>query len=154
MIKKKNQKPIEIDAQFRYICTNPDCRFDYWLTLKQCQTKNFKIVCDCGNIFKPKQILKVNIVYKKSATKILVQNDSHKESVHQPMAIFEESENEQESIPEYLKTTSISILCKYGFTESESENLVTKGFQKNPINNVAIFVKYIIENIKLLETQN
>ena len=150
---KKNQKPIELDAQFRFICQNIDCGFDHWLNLKQCQTKNFKVVCDCGNIFKPKQIVNIKIQYK---NKIKKKEDhqkldnSQEKVVHQPV-IEHNNTTIELVIPEYLKTTSIKILCKYGFTELESENLVLKAFSKNPIDNVSIFVRYIIENIKTLE---
>jgi hypothetical protein len=64
--KKKNQKPTEISASFKYTCPNTDCGFNYWLFLREVQTKNFKIVCDCGTIFKPKLIKKIKIVYHAS----------------------------------------------------------------------------------------
>jgi len=155
---KKNQKPIELDAQFRFICPNIDCGFDHWLTLKQCQTKNFKVVCDCGNVFKPKQIINVKIQYKNKIKKQdydQKHDNSQEKIVHQPVI-----ENNvtikpvKPVISEYLKTASIKLLCNYGFTELESENLVSKAFSKNPVDNVSIFVKYIIENIQTLEENN
>lgn len=153
MIKTNRQRPIETDAQFRYVCPNLKCGFDYWLTLKECQTKNFKIVCDCGEVFRPKRILKISIVYSKNKSSITT--DSQQKPVDHSKQDLKETINKKPiPIPEYLKIASIKILCGYGFTESESENFVIKGFETNPVDNVAIFVKYIIENIKLLETEN
>lgn len=57
-----NQKPIEIDASFKYVC--PQCQLDHWLFLREAKTKNYKVVCECGQIFKPKPIKKLKIVYK------------------------------------------------------------------------------------------
>lgn len=159
---KKIQKPIEFDAQFRFICPQHDCGFDHWLSLKQCQAKNFKIVCECGHIFKPKRVLKIKILYTKTKN-----NNNHKSetlSVSQISAdsasaeLTEPLNDQPESIisypSEYLKTTSIKILGKYGFTDEESYKLVINAFAKNPIDNVSHLVRYILENIKLLETNN
>lgn len=62
----KNQRPIKVDASFRYICPNHSCNLDHWLFLREVQTKNFKVVCDCGTVFRPKRIKKIRIVYAKT----------------------------------------------------------------------------------------
>lgn len=134
---KKNQKPIERDASFRYICPNIDCRFDHWLSLKQVQTKNFKVVCDCGSVFKPKTILKIKIIYQKD-------KESQKKQIPQ-----QESTGTKQS--DKFNTIAISLLVKYGFSELESETLVNKAISKCQDSNVASFVKYILANLKELE---
>lgn len=134
---KKNQKPIERDASFRYICPNIDCRFDHWLSLKQVQTKNFKVVCDCGSVFKPKTILKIKIIYQKD-------KESQKKQIPQ-----QESTETKQS--DKFNTIAISLLVKYGFSELESETLVNKAISKCQDSNVASFVKYILANLKELE---
>lgn len=153
-INKKNQKPIEYDAQFRYICPNINCGFDHWLSLKQCQTKNFKVVCDCGKIFKPKRISNIQIKYlktkkKESQSKIDTITQTNDTTTVNTEKIQDDSEDIV--IPEYLEKTSIKLLCNFGFTDSEAVKLVNKAFKINPIDNVAIFVRYIIENITTLE---
>jgi len=65
MITIPKTKPIDQDIHFKYICPNNDCTDIHWLSLKETQTKNFKVVCDCGQIFKPKTIEKIKILYKK-----------------------------------------------------------------------------------------
>lgn len=142
---KKNQKPIEKDATFRYICPNTDCRFDHWISLKQAKTKNYKIVCDCGTVFQPKTILKIKIVYenKKSTDPETVKQISQNTNI-----------DSKPSIPEKFRQIVISLLIKYGFSEIESNNLLEKAFDRNPQSSVANFVKYILSNIKELETQN
>jgi Holliday junction resolvasome RuvABC DNA-binding subunit len=62
-IKKKNLKPIEFEASFKYKCPNNDCGYHHWLYLKEVQTKNFKVVCECGTVFKPKRIKNLTIEY-------------------------------------------------------------------------------------------
>ena len=152
MKKIKNQKPIEIDAQFKFICPNSNCRFDHWLSLNQCKTKHFKVVCDCGNIFIPKRMLNIKIVYpKKHKIEKPVSNDIVQIKDIKQAESCSQIVSPNNNIPDYLKTTSIKILAKYGFTEKEGEDLVIMGYQKNPIDNVAIFVRYILENIQLLE---
>lgn len=130
--KKKNQKPTKIDAHFRYVCPNPDCVYDHWISLKETQTKNFKIVCDCNTVFKPKQILKLKILYK---------TQPQKKITKQPKIV------KQPKITLALSNKCVKILTGYGFTEQESVILTNNGFVKNPCDDPTILVKYILQNI-------
>ena len=65
--KKKTERPIEIDAHLKYKCPNDSCGYFHWLSLQEAQTKNFKIVCDCGNVFKPKRIKTLEIIFEQTA---------------------------------------------------------------------------------------
>lgn len=150
-IQKKNQKPIEIDAQFRFKCPDVNCGYDYWLSLKQCQTKNFKIVCDCGIVFKPKKIVKIKILYSKNTnpkTQKTV-NENNKQSSQ----ILKKEPNRIEITSSY-RDIIVKKLEKYGFTESECVSLATKAYSINPVNSQSDFIKYILENITILENNN
>jgi hypothetical protein len=136
-MKKNNQKPIEIDAHFKYRCPKSNCGYDHWLSLKETQTKNFKIVCDCGNIFKPKKITKIKIVYEANSVK----------TQQQESVVKNESVVQSYEIPVDTENKCVKILAKYGFTHSESVELINKGYLKNPTNDATALIRYIIKNL-------
>jgi uncharacterized protein YbcC (UPF0753/DUF2309 family) len=138
--KKKNQKPIEIDAHFKYRCPKSNCGFDHWLSLKECQTKDFKIVCDCGFVFKPKKISKIKIVY--SDIKLV-------DNKEQPAKIIEKPK-----IPVDFKNDCGKLLISYGFTKEEAISLCEKAFEKNPVNSSGLLIKYILQNLEQLNVNN
>lgn len=125
-IKKKNQKPIELDLHLKYRCPNDDCGYYHWLSLKETQTKNFKVVCDCGTIFKPKQISKIKIVYETHKIKNIMQ---------------------QKTLPEETKTKCIDILCGYGFDREESESLIVKAFENCESVDTSTLIKHAIKQL-------
>lgn len=129
--KKKNLKPTNIDANFRYVCPNPDCGYDHWISLREAKTSKFKIVCDCNTVFQPKEILSIKIVYKK--TKKI---ESTKESI-----------SEQPKISLVFLEKCVKLLTQYGFTQKESIDLTKIGFLKNPSNQPTEIVRYILQNI-------
>jgi hypothetical protein len=122
--KKKNQKPIDIDAHFKYKCPIISCGYDYWISLKQAQTKNFKIVCDCGEVFSPKPIESLKIVYKKS---------NKKKYLKAPV------DTEQQCV---------KILTGYGFSIDESLEITKKGFTKYKETNPVSLVRLIVKNLE------
>jgi hypothetical protein len=137
---RKNQKPIEIDAHFKYRCPETNCGFEHWLSLKECQTKGFKVVCDCGYVFRPKRISKLKIVYvdiqpaqkPKEATKLI----------------------EKPKIPVDFKNSCVKLLVSYGFTKDESVSLCEKAFEKNPVTSSGLLIKYILQNLEELNVNN
>lgn len=136
-MKKKNLKPIDVDAHFKYRCPQSNCGYDHWLSLKQVTTKNFKIVCDCGSVFKPKLIKKIKILYK----------DIVVEKIQENTVTQKEKIVEQVTIPLDLQQQCSKILIGYGFTNSECIELTQKAYSKNPANDVGALVKYIIKNL-------
>ncbi|MEX0595526.1 MAG: hypothetical protein WD512_03420 [Candidatus Paceibacterota bacterium] len=110
----KNQKPIGLDLHFKYLCVNKDCGYHHWLSLKETQVKNFKIVCDCGTIFRPKRIKNIKINYLSKIKKISL------------------TSNEDNNIPHDLLDKSIKILLGYGFEKSESEKLLKDSYSIRP----------------------
>lgn len=123
--KKKSQKPTDIDAHFKYRCSSPSCNYDYWISLKQAQTPNFKIVCDCGEVFSPKSIVKIKILYK---SKVKIPLDTLRDSV--------------------------KILVDNGFSEQESKDIVSKGFAKCKEKNSISLVRYILQHLGELNVNN
>jgi len=138
--KKKSQKPIDIDAHFKYRCSKSKCGIEHWLSLKECQTKGFKVVCDCGNIFRPKRIKKISIEYIVS-TKVI-----------EPQKQIDNTASvEQYKIPVDLQNKCVKLLCSYGFTDAEAVSLSINGFQKNQTNDAGILIKYILQNLENLK---
>lgn len=127
MYKKKNQKPIEIDAYLKYKCPNSSCGYNHWLTLKETQTKNFKVVCDCGSVFKPKQIHKIKIKYYSDPIIPEVKTET----------VVTQQESEQPirpepQIPEKMLKICSKTLIDYGFTQKEAHNLLRQSFILQP----------------------
>lgn len=131
-MKMKKLKPVEIDATLRYICPNKKCGYDHWLSLKEAQTKNFKIVCDCGTVFKPKQIKKIKVSFVDEQIK-------QKQEVLPPI---------KPTISESLLKTCVKILIGFGFTESESTNLIKNQFDKSLNTNPTALVKETLESMR------
>jgi hypothetical protein len=132
--KKKNQKPIKVDAHFKYRCPDSSCGYDHWLSLKQTQTKNFKVVCDCGNIFKPQQIAKIKIIFNKEP-KVPVKKNNNTPSVD-------------------LQNKCVTLLCNYGFTNDEALGMLQKAFDKNPTEDAGSLIKYILQNLGEFNVNN
>lgn len=140
---QKNQKPIEADIHFKYRCPNKNCSVYHWLSLRECKTKNFRVVCECGSIFKPKQINTIKIVYKKvkSATKTTPPTET--------------IENTQiNSIPIDTMEKCVKLLCSYGFTTEEANKMLLIAFQRNPTTEANILVKYVLQNLGELDVNN
>jgi hypothetical protein len=125
----KNQKPIEIEANIKYTCPNEKCKFDHWISLKEAQTKNFKIVCDCSTVFSPKTIKKVIIKYKKFKQKPILVVDQVKEPIHH-------------TIPNDILIKSSKIMQTFGFRKKEADIMLTEFFKTNPIDDI----KQLVQN--------
>jgi hypothetical protein len=131
--KQKIQKPIDIDFHFKYKCPSENCTSVHWLSLKETQTKNFKVVCDCGIIYKPKRISKIQIVYLKKSNK---------------------NTNSKLSAPADIKNRCSKLLMSYGFTSGECECLIDTAYNKFPDLNAGSLVKYILQHLGELNECN
>lgn len=129
----KNQKPIDIDAHFKYRCPNSSCCYDHWLSLKQVRTKNFKIVCDCNTIFKPKQIQKIKILYY----------DKSKNKTATPI-----TKNTQTNISSDVLLQASNTLQSYGFTLAESQDLINKAIKTADIGDAGGLVRHILKHLE------
>lgn len=141
---KKNQKPIEIDAHFRYRCPSRKCGYDHWLSLKETQTKNFKVVCDCGKIFKPKRIQKIKLIFEKT-TITKTSNQTTEQIPDKPTTI---------TVPVDIKNSCARLLIGYGFTKEETLLLIEKAYTKHPVTSGSLLVKYILQNLEELNVSN
>ena len=119
----KSQRSIETDASFKYKCPSDICENEHWLFLRQAQVKNFKIVCECGLIFKPKQIKTIKIIYEKP-----LKNKKTTETVCDDMSVD-------------LLNQCAKILCGYGFDLDESKELIKISYDSYKTKNVGLLVK-------------
>lgn len=127
-MKKKNQKPTEINAYFKYSCSKKSCSYQHWISFAEAKTKNFKIVCDCGSIIRPKLIKKIKISYV----------DSLKKS-HSPQL-------DGSIVREYTE-----VLCGYGFTPDESIKLINIAYAKMPNGSKREIIKLALTSTGELE---
>lgn len=134
---RKNQKPIDIEASFKYVCPNPKCGFDHWISLKEAKIKGFKIVCDCNCVFSPKRIKKIKIAY--------YDDDEHKsiDKTSVPVQVAEKIHY----ISDILLSKASTVMRGFGFTKLESENLIIESYKKEPIEDYKLLVKNILSKI-------
>lgn len=115
-----SQKPTELDVSLKYCC--PQCKLDHWLFLREAQTKNYKIVCECGLVFKPKRVRKLCIVYGKRSSK--------------PKA---------QELPLDILDKCVKILVDYGFDAKESKANLKKAYKQTNLTDIASLVKTAIK---------
>lgn len=122
----KNQKPIEVDAYLKYRCPNSKCGYTHWLSLKEAQTKNFKIVCDaCDEIFKPKVIKDISIKYHKKIKPEVVETKPENNPIQ------EATDHNTPCISDRLLTLCSKTLIDYGFTKKEAYDLLKQSYILN-----------------------
>jgi len=107
---KKNQKPIEYDIHLKYKCKN--CCQDHWLSFNEASTKNFKIVCYCGNVFGVKRVSKCKIIYTKSNT-----------------------------VNSKIIKSCLSVLLGYGYDKERSEQIIREILSASPEIKLADLIK-------------
>lgn len=120
--KIKCQKPISLDLHLQYRCS--ECDQEKWLSLVETQTKRFKVVCDCGNVFSPKQIDTIKIVYKNKTP----------------------PKNKSEFPEEYIRKCTKSLML-YGFSEKEAYCLLSENYIQNPTDNCLLLIKQTLANL-------
>lgn len=128
---KKNQKPIEYDIHLQYRCH--ECYNIHWLSLLETSTKNFKVVCDCGCIFKVKRTIGFKLQYVSKTTKPKLEKEKLK-----PKPVISND----------LLSRGVQALLPYGFTKEESKDLISKAYSINPIDDITILVKNSLEILK------
>lgn len=115
----KNQRPINTDVHLEYKCPNSNCAYSHWLSLLETQTKNFKVVCDCGTVFQPDRIKNISIKYRKLKQKI-------------------------GSLSADVLKQVVSILESYGFSIEESRLRTERAYEKLKQSDVKLLVKQAI----------
>ena len=135
--KIKRIEPAGHDIALKYVCPNPSCLFIHWTSLRESQTKNFKMVCDCGTIFIAKRIRDVTINYVADEKKR--EEDSLRVAESPADDIIEEAGN-LDFLEEAQKT-----LVRFGFGESEAEYMIFKEYEKSGSRNPATLVKMSLD---------
>ena len=138
--KKKTQKPVEHDIHLRYLC--PQCGDSHWLSYKEASTKNYKIVCDCNNIFMVKRILNFKLKYHNEN---LPKSKAKNETTN---VTEQKSERKEQIIPVDILQTAVDSLLKFGFTKNEAKSLLTKIYNELPTNDIALLIKKSLESLK------
>lgn len=138
----KIQKPTKIDASFLYNC--PNCQAQHWLYLREAQTKNFKIVCECDTIFKPKLIHNIKISYAANKEK------KHKKtkSTNTP-PIPAKSPDNVRGVPLDFMESCVKILDGYGFTKMESINLISKAYHSTEDKRIVNVIKIALSSLEI-----
>lgn len=124
----KSQRPIETDASFKYKCPSDICGNEHWLFLREAQVKNFKIVCECGLIFKPKQIKTIKIIYEKTQKK------------------QKTTEVVCDDISVDLLNQCAKILCGYGFDLNESKELIKISYNSCKTKDIGLLIKNALKS--------
>jgi hypothetical protein len=132
---KKNQKPTDYDIHLKYLC--PDCGYSHWISFLESSTKNYKIVCDCGCVFKVKRTQSFKVKY---STKI------------QPAVKDKIVSNK--IISQDVLSKASTVLINYGFTKNEAIDLIKQSFDKNSDQDISSLVKTALELMKNEQTTN
>jgi hypothetical protein len=138
--KIKRVKPAKYDIHFEYVCPSL-CGSRHWLSLRECQQKHFRVVCDCGEVFKPKTIQDITINFT------LTEKTSIETSYHAPEKIDIVSNEDDLPLPdqnfnfETFMNDCIVTLCTFGFEKNEAKTLLKESYEKNPTNNATQLVK-------------
>ena len=131
MIKPKTKnkiKPVNYDLYLEYHC--PDCGISHWLTLRESQTKGFKVVCVCDCVFGVKRINDIYIKYarKKSDIKPEAKDNSTKDLLDK----------------DNLYRKCIATLSQYSFSEEEIGDIVKNTIDSDESSAIVDIVKACI----------
>jgi hypothetical protein len=132
----KNQKPTSLDIHLKYRCPNNECEYEHWLSLLETQTKNFKVVCDCGTVFIPKRIKKIKVFYATANKAKKDKTTATKASLTSTVDI------------NIILEKACSVLESYGFSQAESKDLIEQSYNKQPTTDFGILIKNALLEIK------
>lgn len=113
------QKPTKIDAHLEYLC--PNCQSVHWLSLKEAQTKGFRVVCSCDTVFMVKTIESIKIKHKKLIKKI--------------------TPTETKTINDNLIDKCVKALEQYGFEKEEIKSVVEQTINDLKTTNIVEIIK-------------
>lgn len=116
-------KPVNHDMYLEYRC--PECQASHWLTLKESQTKGFKVVCICDHVFQVKRIEDIKILYVSKK-----QQDNSKDTII------------NNTLDIYHKC--IKVLEQYSFSEEEMRDIVKETVSMNQQASLVDMVKLCI----------
>jgi hypothetical protein len=119
MKKIKTQKPVSHDISFEYKCHK--CSMTHWVFLREVRVKNFKIICQCGKIIRPKRIKEIQILYYQG--KRNSQNKTQTPCENTPFPPVPK-------LPIDILEQCVKILESYGYSKSISKDMILKSFNQ------------------------
>lgn len=134
MLQTTHLKPVAYDIHLKYLCEK--CGGAHWLSYKEASTQNFKVVCDCDNVFEVARLSGFEIEYEQEKS----QTKEHKPQIKEVKV--------DQAIPDDILNSAIRSLNPYGFTESEAKELVVQSYKNCPNNNVSILVKQVLQSLR------
>ena len=119
MKKIKTQKPISHDISFEYKCHK--CSMTHWVFLREVKVKNFKIICQCGKIIRPKRIKDIEIVYRQRKTNSQQKTQTPCDTLACPPV---------PRLPVDILEQCVKILESYGYSKAISKDMILKSFNQ------------------------
>lgn len=129
----KKVKPIDTSISLIYAC--PKCSAHNWISLKAAQTKGYRIVCGCDEVFKPKLVDKIKIIHTQNKQPI------------KSKTITTADDTKNIGPTEDIIKRCYTVLSEYGYTKSECEQLISKVYADNPTDNVLVLITLCLKEI-------
>jgi Holliday junction resolvasome RuvABC DNA-binding subunit len=120
----KNQKPTDIEASLKYICNK--CGASHWLFLREAKAENFKIVCECNNIFIVSQIISLNIEYKDTTTTTIENSEDY-------------------ALSQSIIDTCTKTLLSLGYNKTEAITLINEAYINTNTKDSTTLIKNILQ---------
>ena len=146
--KIKIVKHIDTDIHLKYLCPKKDCLTIHWLTISEVKTKNFKVVCYCGCVFKPKQISNIKVTYiddhvvvDKPPSPAIIKKQV--ESQRKQQVVLQNKTCNSEKDFRFIQE-AIETLLNFGYTREEATQLIQEQYDRTKTNNPAQLVKLAI----------
>lgn len=141
-------KPVSKDIYYKYICTKCGC--EHWISHKEACCRNFKIICDCDIIIKPKRILDTKIIYakKENNTQSLNSTQTQKSQTNKTFAKKTEEPKPSIVLDTEIQKECCDILIGYGFEQQEALVLIDKSFGICQTNEVTILIKTALKTLE------
>lgn len=126
------QKPIDVDIHFKYTCPNDQCSNHHWISLGESKTVGFKVVCDCGFVFKPKPVSKIKICYR------------HKKQIN---GVFDKKTNSGKIALSECSIKALKTMIALGYSEKEARLMIVSVKNYESIDDHLYLVKLAISKI-------
>ena len=140
----KNIEPVDTDIHVKYLCPNKKCLTICWLTLKETQTKNFKVICDyCDTVFRPKRIKNVQIKFVEQEKGSNSKRNKTEEETEETNPKKEEEEEDYCFLKDAKNT-----LIKFGFRKEEADDMIDSAYEECKIKNAATLVKISLDLLR------
>ena len=131
----KRVKPAKYDIHFEYVCPAL-CGNKHWLSLRESQQKHFRVVCDCGEVFKLKTIEGITINFEPKTDSPIINNPIQETIITDDLPLPDETVNFQIFMEE-----CVGMLCSFGFDKKEAKELLEKSYLHKPTKDSTQLVK-------------